>query len=132
MSPIDAIRAVCNTKDASILKNHEWADLRLGAYMLNRWVSMTNPHNAKMVNDFTNTIALSRCDDSSRVFMMLSAITTPFGKFKYIKKSTKDDSKPKRKLTQQEEDLGLSVREMDLYDSYIESLGGDKSAKTEE
>lgn len=130
MSPIDAIRAVCNTKDASILDKHEWADLRLGVYMLNRWTSMTNPHNAKMVNDFTNSIALSRCDDPARVFKMLSAVTTPFGKFKYIKKTTKEETKPKRQLSKQEEELGLSVREMELYDAYIESLGGEKHAKT--
>ena len=80
MTPFDLIRTLCNDKDLGVLERHEWDDLRMGPYMLNRWVSMTSPSNARIVNEITNSISLMRYDDAKRVYMALASTTLPFGR----------------------------------------------------
>lgn len=119
MTPFDAIKSLCNKKDCSILGSNEWLDLGMSSYMLNRWVSMTNRHNAVMVNQFNNDKRLSTSRNVEEAFELLSQVTKPFRNFKYNKRPKREDGVIQRELSESEKKLGLSKREQDMYEEFL-------------
>lgn len=80
---------MCNKKTATLTDDIHWNDIELKPYILQRWVSMSSPRNAVVVNIASNSGLVQDEDGDKLLYYLYSACAFPIrGKFKYIKKTT--------------------------------------------
>jgi hypothetical protein len=89
MTISSVIYDMCNKKTATLTDDIHWNDIELKPYILQRWVSMSSPRNAVVVNIASNSGLVQDEDGDKLLYYLYSACAFPIrGKFKYIKKTT--------------------------------------------
>jgi hypothetical protein len=82
----DVIMDVCTEKTGTLPKDIHWGDVKPSAFMMQRWVSMSNISNALssalMVNQVVGVL------DDVMTYRLLTTVTTPASyRFRYVKKT---------------------------------------------
>lgn len=123
MTIFDIINDVCNTKTHRLDKDKTWYDSQVSPYMLQRWVSMTSPINAFLINEFANKLGVDPTQDDKSCYHLLSAFCQPSRrKIVYMKRAKPEQVKPNETLDKEAKRLGLSKRDKILYDRLLKSM----------
>lgn len=89
MTISSVIYDMCNKKTARLTDDIHWNDIELKPYILQRWMSMSSPRNAVLVNITSNAGLVQDEDADKLLYYLYSSCAFPIrGKFKYIKKTT--------------------------------------------
>lgn len=104
-------------------KEIDWDDVNTSPYMLQRWVSMTNPTNAFLLNEYTNGLGWAATETKESVYHVMSTFAQPCRKFKYFKRTPQEKQKLNETRQKEADRLGLSQKEIRLYDKMLKDLG---------
>jgi len=127
MTIYSVIYDMCNKKTATLTDDIHWNDIELKPYILQRWVSMSSPRNAVVVNIASNSGIVQDEDGDKLLYYLYSACAFPIrGKFKYIKKTTLNKTSTKNESDRDPCVDGhvLSKREKSEYDDLLDVLNG--------
>lgn len=128
MTIYSVIYDMCNKKTATLTDDIHWNDIELKPYILQRWVSMSSPRNAVVVNIASNSGLVQDEDDDKLLYYLYSACAFPIrGKFKYIKKTTLNKTSTKNESDRDPCVDGhvLGKREKIEYDDLLDVLNNE-------
>ena len=123
MTIFNIVSDICNRKSQSMDKEIDWNDVNTSPYMLQRWVSMTNPTNAFLLNEYTNGLGWPATDTKEAVYHTMSAFAQPCRKFKYFKRIPQEKQKLSEIRQKEADRLCLSQKEIRLYNKMLTILG---------
>ena len=123
MTLVDITNDICNKKTDSLDSDIRWFDNKFSPYIIQRMVSMTSPLNAFLINEFSNMTGYAGMETPESAYHNLSSFAQRYrGRFKYIKRQKTAVSPPNDELAAQVKELGLSKKEMSMYNSMISTL----------
>lgn len=123
MTIFNIVSDVCNRKSQSMDKEIDWDDVNTSPYMLQRWVSMTNPTNAFLLNEYTNGLGWPATETKESIYHVMSTFAQPYRKFKYFKRAPQEKQKLSETRQKEADQLCLSQKEIRLYDKILKDLG---------
>lgn len=123
MTIYNIVSDVCNRKSQSLDKEIDWDDVNISPYMLQRWISMTSPTNAFLLNEYTNGLGQAATETKESIYHVMSTFAQPYRKFKYFKRKPQEKQKLNEAYQREADRLGLSQKEIRLYNKMLKGLG---------
>jgi len=123
MTIFDAIKDICFRKSQNLDERLDWDDIDTSAFMLQRWVSMTSPTNASLINIFSNTAGTPISSDKNMMYHLLSAFCQPYKKkTQYLKRNKREQNDRNEELDREATEMNLSHRERSMYDDTLTKI----------
>lgn len=94
---------ILQKKKGNLHTDSEFSNALKSSYLFQRWVSMSHPMNAFLLNETTNKIALGLGNDLElwyKLFLVLIEKNPSYQKINYIKKKTITENEELQKLIQ--------------------------------
>ena len=131
MTIFDIVNDVCNNKTHRMDNDVSWDDAVISPYMLQRWVSMTSPLNAYLINELANKAGTDPAADEKLCYHLLSAIAQPNRKkIRYLKRKKQKKTEPNKELDAEAAKLWLSTDKRRQYDIWLEKLHSSSNENT--
>ena len=123
MTIFDIVNDICNSKTHRLDNDVSWDDAAVSPYMLQRWVSMTSPLNAYLINELANRVGTDPTSDEKLCYHLLSSIAQPNRrKIRYAKRQKLHKEQPNKELEAEAAELWISKDKRRQYDFLLEKL----------